>query len=162
MEKVKSKITESSKNLANNVEFFVVEKPKTPEDNPIYLTYKADPISFALQVQGGFMPQDVHGFYLEEEEALSVAHDLVTAVFEQATALEEKKAKVSDKLQKVIDKLQKEVNKYLKLAKNDPNQSETHHAKAEQLMSKIKTLRSKHKLVEKSKKTILDKKAVKV
>jgi hypothetical protein len=160
-EQVKSKIAEASKQLANNLEFYVVEKPGSPEDNPLALTYKSDPISFGMQMMGGLTADQVHGIYQDEDEALSQAHDLVSSVYEAAKGLEEKKGKVSEKLQKTISKLQTEVNKCLKMAKESPDQGEEYDLKAQQLMEKIKNLRSKHKLVEKSKKTLLDKDPIK-
>lgn len=159
--KLKSKISEESAPISQNMEFFVVEKPQTPEDDPMQLAYKSDPISFGRQMMGGLMPQQIHGFYSTEDEALNASHDLVQSVYEAATALEAKKGKVSSKMQKVMEKLEKEVSKNLKLAKESPHQAEEFHLKAEQLMEKIKNLRYKHKIVEKSKKTILDKDLIK-
>jgi predicted RNase H-like nuclease (RuvC/YqgF family) len=147
-------IVESRVQLSNNIEFFVVEKAKDPMANPMDLYYKTDPISFANQVRGGLLPEDIEGFYSTEEEATNAAHDQVEAVFESAKNLEEKKSTVSTKLEKKITQLQKEVDRLLKIAKEDPNQADSSQTQAESYLAKIKEYRQKHSLVEKSKKEL--------
>lgn len=152
-----SNIVEAKVNLANNIEFYVVEKSKRPDDNPMELMYKADPLYFANQIRGGLLPEDIQGFYLSEDEALDAAHDQVAAVFEAAKRLEEKKHKVTDKIQKKISTLQKQMDAHLKAAKSDPAAADDHEAKAEAILSDIKELRAKHGLVEKSKTALPEK-----
>jgi hypothetical protein len=140
--------------LANTVEFWVVEKPKSPTENPLMLVHKADPFMFARQVMGGFRPEEVHGFYTDEDEATNAAHDLVSAVFETAKALEEKKEEVTSKLEKYISKLQTEINKHMKAAGDNPEEADKHHSMAERKMAMIKELRGKYKMVEAAKKEL--------
>lgn len=143
--------------FANTVDFWVVEKPKSPTENPQMLVHKADPFMFARQVIGGFRPEEVHGFYTDEDEATNAAHDLVKAVFESAKALEEKKEEVTSKLEKYISKLQTEINKHMKAAGDNPEEADSHHAMAERKMAMIKELRGKSKMVEASKKQLVKK-----
>lgn len=150
-------IQEAPVQLANNIEFFVVEKSKDPMDDPMELSFKTDPIGFANQVRGGLLPEDIHGFYLDENEALNAAHDLVQAVYETARGLEEKKGKVTEKIHKKIAQIQKEVNAHLKASKADPLNAENYEAQVEALMTQIKELRAKHSIIEKSKKPLEEK-----
>lgn len=141
--------------FANNIEFWVVEKPKSPTENPQMLVHKADPFMFARQVIGGFRPEEVFGFFLDEEEADNAAHDLVQSVFETAKALEEKKEQVLGKLDKHIGRLQREINQHMKEASEDPDNADSHHQMAETKMNTIKELRGKHKMVGASKKELI-------
>jgi hypothetical protein len=143
--------------FANTIEFWVVEKPKSPTENPQMLVHKADPFMFARQVIGGFKPEEVHGFFMSEDEAMDAAHDLVSAVFEAAKALEEKKHTVTDKLSKTITKLQKEINVHMKEAGENPEAADKHHAMAEKKMAMIKELRGKCKMVEAAKQELTKK-----
>lgn len=150
-------IVEAPVQLANNIEFFVVEKSKDPMDDPMQLSFKTDPIGFANQVRGGLLPEEIHGFYLDENEAMNAAHDLVQSVYETARGLEEKKGKVTEKLQKKINQLQKEVDAHLKAAKHDPVNADSHQTKAESVLAQIKELRGKQTIIEKSKKPLEEK-----
>jgi hypothetical protein len=139
----------------NNVPFFVVEKPKSPTENPSMLVFKSDPFMFAKQVIAGLTPEEVYGFFLDEDEAFSIAHDLVSSAFESAKSLEEKKEAVLGKLDKHINKLQREINQHMKEASVDPDAADRHHQMAEMKMSTIKELRNKHKMVGASKKELI-------
>jgi hypothetical protein len=150
-------IVEAPVQLANNFQFFVVEKSKDPMDKPMDLLFETDPIGFANQIRGGLLPEEIHGVYLSEEEAINTAHDLVQAVYETAKGLEEKKVQVTEKINKKIAQLQKEINSRLKAAKSDPMNAENYETQAEALMSQIKELRAKNSLVEKSKKPLEEK-----
>lgn len=141
--------------FANNIEFWVVEKPKSPTENPQMLVHKADPFMFGRQVMGGFRPEEVHGFYMDEEEAINAAHDLVSSVFEAAKSLEEKKEQVLGKIDKHINRLQKEINQHMREASEDPENADNHHQMAEMKMGTIKELRSRHKMVGASKKELI-------
>ena len=143
--------------IENNLEFWVVEKPTDPMADPMTLVHKSDPFKFAMQVRGGLVPDEVLGFYLDEDEALNAAHDQVTAVFEAAKALEEKKDAVIGKLDKHIARLQKEINQHMREAGDNPDQADNHHQEAERKMATIKELRSKHKMVGQSKKELIKK-----
>lgn len=134
--------------VVDTVEFYVVERPKSPTENPLMLVHKADPFMFARQVMGGLRPEEVYGFYLDEDEAMSVAHDQVEAVMEAAKSLEEKKIQVTSKIEEVIKKMQKEINSCLEEG------SDESMLKAETMIEKIKELRMKGKVVEASKKQI--------
>lgn len=155
--KESKEIVESPLELANIVEFFVVEKSKDPMDDPMKLVWKTDPVSFANQIRGGLLPEDIHGFYLTEDEALSVAHDTVQSVYEAARGLEEKKSKVTTKLGSKIKSLQKEVDAHLRAAKEDPINADSHQTQAEAVLARIRELRKKSDLVEKSKKPLEEK-----
>jgi hypothetical protein len=157
-EGVEEIITKEPKPIFDStVEFWVVEKPKSPTENPQMLVHKADPFMFARQVMGGFRPEEVHGFYTDEDEATNAAHDLVQAVFESAKALEEKKEEVTTKLEKHISRLQKEINQHMKAAGDNPMEADNHHSMAERKMAMIKELRSKCKMVEAAKKQLTKK-----
>ena len=147
-------IVEAPVELASNIEFFVVEKSKDPMDDPNDLVFASDPISFANQIRGGLLPEDVVGFYLSEDEALNAAHDQVQAVYEAARGLEDKKNTVTEKINKAIDRLQKEVNMHMKASRENPLEAEGHDTQAANKMMKIKELRAKHKMVEGSKKQL--------
>lgn len=140
------------------LEFWVVEKPSdnfsSATDNPAQLVFKSNPFKFANQVRGGLVPEQVHGFYLDEDAALNAAHDLVDAVYEAARALEEKKETVLEKLDKHIRRLQQEINHHMKEAGEDSEQADRHHQEAEAKMATIKELRSKHKMVGESRKEV--------
>lgn len=145
------KEAKSTGQFASMVTFWVVEKPKSPSENPMMLVHEADPFMFARQVMGGFKPEEVHGFYLDPEEAENAAHDLVQAVYESAKALEEKKHTVMEKLNSHINKLQREINQHMNEASKNPEAADKHHAMAERKMQMIKSMREKHKMVEAAK-----------
>lgn len=140
--------------LANPLEFFVVEKPRDYTERSGEIVFKSSPFGFARQVMGGLRPEDVHGFYLSEDEAFKVAEDLVKKMTEAAQALEKKKEDVTGKLDKTISKLQKEINMHMNEAGKDHTVADKHHADAEKKMQIIKALREKYKMVESSKKEI--------
>lgn len=148
-------LSEKSPALANTVEFWVVEQPRTPTDNPTELVHKADPIMFGHQMIGGLTPDIIYGFYMDEDEALNAAHDLVSSVFEAAKSLEEKKETVLSKLDKHISRLQREVNQHMREAGDNPEEADRHHEMAERKMAIIKELRGKHKMVGASKKELI-------
>lgn len=137
------------------LKFYAVRKPERPDAKLEEILHEVDPFSFSqLHSTGAVMPEGIHGFYLNQEEALGEAQKQLKAVYEKFAKLEEKKGKVSEKLQKRMDSLQKQVNRHLKDAKADPANADLHQTKAEQLLSKIRTLRDKHKMVETSKKPL--------
>lgn len=140
--------------IPNNIEFFVVEKPMSPSENPQMLVHKSDPFTFARQVIGGLREDQVYGFFLDEEEADNAAHDLVDAVYESAKNLEMKKETVLEKLNKHINRLQKEINGHMKSASDLPEEADKHHMMAERKMQMIKAMREKHKMVEAAKKEL--------
>lgn len=143
-------------NFENNVVFWVVEKPQSPTENPMMLVHQSDPFTFARQVIGGIREDEVYGFFLDEDEALSAAHDLVDAVYESARNLEMKKETVLEKLNKHINKLQKEINQHMKMANESPTEADNHHMMAEKKMHMIKSMRDKHKMVEAAKQQLPD------
>lgn len=151
-QKVKTEVKQPA--VANTINFWVVEKANTPQEDPNSLYFKTDPIGFANQMRGGLTVGDIYGFYVDEDEAINAAHDQVTAIFEAAKALEEKKATVADKLQKTIDALQKKAEQHMKMVKKEPENADKHHEQAEKAMARIKELRGKHKMVEESKKEV--------
>ena len=71
--------------IANNLTFWVVEKPQTEQDDPMTLFHESNPFAFARQVMGGLREDQVHGFYLDEDEAANAAHDLVTVSYTHLT-----------------------------------------------------------------------------
>lgn len=139
---------EEAAGLASNIEFWVVEKAMSPQDNPLDLYYKSSPLSFGNQMIGGLLSQQIYGFYSDETAAENAAHDQVEAVVEAAKNLEEKKMQVTSKIEEVIKKMQKEINSCLEEG------SDESMLKAETMMQKIKELRMKGKVVEASKKPV--------
>ena len=144
-------LIETPLTLSNNVDIWVVTKSQDPMCDPVKLCTKTDPVGFSNQVRDGLLPQDVLGFYSNEEEATSAAQKQVNSVFETASTLEQKKIKVTDKIQKKINKLQREVSAHLKASRVEPDNADSHEQKAEECLSKIKELRGKFKMVETSK-----------
>jgi len=133
---------------ANNLTFWVVERPKTPTDDPMGLYFETDPLGFVRQVMGGLRPEEILGFFTSEDEASTAAHDQVEAVMEAAKNLEEKKHMTTSKIEEAIKELQKEVNRCMEEGKDQ---------RAQQVIQKIAELRSKHKMVEASKKPLEEK-----
>ena len=152
--KESKELVEADSSFANNITFFVVEKPQDPAVDPLTLFYPSDPMQFANQVAGGLRKEDIHGFFLTEEEADNAAHDLVKSVFEAAQNLETKKSTVATKLQKAIDKLQKEINSHMKMSKESPADAQQHDEEVERRLAKIKEYRAKLKAVEGSKRQL--------
>ena len=138
----------------DTLEFWVVTKPQTHEDTLDNILMPCDPFQFADMCRSGLAPDQVHGFYTEEDEAQAQAQKLLTDKYSIAKALEEKKEEVSGKLQKTIDKLQKKAEEHMKMVKKEPEQADHHHDEAEKIMARIKELRGKHKMVESSKKQL--------
>jgi vancomycin resistance protein YoaR len=135
--------------------FYAVRKAERPDNKLDELLHEVDPFAFSeLHSTGAVMPEGIHGFYLNKEEAIEEANGQLKAVYEKFAKLEEKKGKVSDKLQKRMATLQKQVNQHLKDAKLDPSNADIHQTKAEELLAKIRQIRDKHKMVEGSKKPL--------
>ena len=138
----------------NTVNFWVVLKPTSYESTMNDIITQCDPFEFVDMARAGLAPDQVYGFYIEEDEAMEEALKLLQGLYNEAKALEEKKGEVSSKLEKTIDKLQKQAEDHMKMVKKDPENAEKHHAEAEKLMARIKELRGKHKMVEGSKKEL--------
>lgn len=152
-----AEIVETPIQLENNVEFWGVKRSTDPMDDPGKLTFKSDPVSFGNDLRGGVLPQDIHGFYLSEEEALRVAEGLVQATYESARTLEAKKNTVTEKIQKKINELQRQVDEYLRAAKSDPDNADAHQTRAEEVLTRIREYRAKHGVVEKAKRPLEEK-----
>lgn len=150
-------MNEVTSKFESELEFYVVEHPESPTENPQMLVHKSDPFMFARQVIGGLRPEQVYGFYLDENDAINAAHDLVDAVYESAKNLETKKDTVIEKLNKHINKLQKEINMHMKSASDNPQEADQHHTMAERKMAMIKEMRNKHKMVEAAKQQLPEK-----
>lgn len=155
--KESTEMIETPVELANNMQFYGVRKTNDPMADAAGLVQAYDPVAFGNEMQNGLLPQDLHGFYMSEEEALTAANEIVRNVYETARNLEEKKGKVTEKIQKKINALQKEVNAHLKASQADPTNADDHQAKAEAVLSQIKELRAKSGIVEKSKKPLQEK-----
>ena len=134
--------------LIQDLEFWVVEKAMRPSEAPTDLVFKSDPIHFAKQIMAGLDPANVLGFYLDEKEAMDIAHDQVEAVMEAAKSLEEKKHMTTSKIEETIKNLQKEVNRCMEEGMDE---------RAQRVIQKIAELRSKHKMIEASKKPLEEK-----
>ena len=141
-------VSSEAPHLLQNLEFWVVEKATRPSEAPTDMVFKSDPIHFAKQIMAGLDPANVLGFYLDENEAMDVAHDEVSSVFEAAKSLEEKKHMTTSKIEETIKELQKEVNRCMEAGKDQ---------RAQQVIQKIAELRSKHQMIEASKKPIEEK-----
>lgn len=155
--KENAEIVETPIQLESNVEFWGVKRSTDPMDDPGKLTFKSDPVSFGNDLRGGVLPQDIHGFYLSEEEALRVAEGLVQATYEAARTLEAKKNTVTEKIQKKINELQRQVDEYLRAAKSDPDNADSHQTRAEEVLTRIREYRAKHGVVEKAKRPLEEK-----
>lgn len=135
--------------------FYAVRKAETPDSKLEELLHEVDPFAFSeLHSTGAVMPEGIHGFYLNKEEAIEEANAQLKAVYEKFSKLEEKKGKVTDKLQRRMDALQKQVNQHLRDTKKHPEAAALHHSKAEDLLSKIKELRERCIMIEGSKKPL--------
>jgi hypothetical protein len=155
-----------------DVEFYVVLDPEQLDkeiSSANNLVRHSDPITFAKDWgRGAIEFNQIYGFYLEEQDAMNAANELLDTVYETARQLEEKKGQVTDKLQKRIDVLHKEAEHHMKMAKKEPENAEKHRELVKALMDTIKDLQGKHKAVEESKKVLKerekmdDKKAGKV
>jgi hypothetical protein len=155
-----------------DVEFYVVLDPEQLDreiSSANNLVRHSDPITFAKDWgRGAIEFNQIYGFYLEEQDAMNAANELLDTVYETAKKLEEKKGEVTDKLQKRIDVLHKEAEHHMKMAKKEPENAEKHRELVKALMDTIKDLQGKHKAVEESKKVLKerekmdDKKADKV
>lgn len=141
-----------------DVEFYVVLDPEQLErevSNAANLVSSSDPITFAKDWgRGSIEFNEIHGFYLDKDEAMQVAEELLDTIYENAKQLEEKKSQVTDKLQKRIDTLHKEAEHHMKMAKKEPEKAQEHRELVKALMDTIKDLQGKHEAVEKSKKVL--------
>lgn len=141
-----------------DIEFFVVLDPEQLDrevSNVENLVKLSDPIAFAKDWgRGAIEFNEVFGFYLEKEDALKAANELLDTIYEAARQLEEKKGQVTDKLQKRIDTLHKEAEHHMKMAKKEPENAVKHRELVKALMDTIKDLQGKHETIEKSKKVL--------
>lgn len=138
----------------NDLQFWVVVKPKSYESNITDICTQTNPFQFNQMCMKGLSPDQVAGFYTEEDEAMYNAKQLLVDLQDKALALEAKKEEVTTALQKRIDELQKLAEIHTKAMKTDPDNTGDHHVKAEGYLTKLKELRAKHKMVEEAKKQI--------
>lgn len=154
----KEEVKEGMADYGGDVDFYVVIDPNQLENevsSASNLVLSSDPITFAKDWGRGAVEfNEIHGFYLDKDEAMQVAEELLDNVYEAARQLEEKKGQVSDKLQKRIDTLHKEAEHHMKMAKKEPENAEKHRELVKALMDTIKDLQQKHKAVEGSKKVL--------
>lgn len=154
MKNLPQKVKKEGREPLNNVQFWVVKTPTSHESNVQDIMAPADPFQFCEMHKNGLAPDQVAGFFMEEDEARKVAEGLLTGLYEAAKALEEKKIMVAEKLQKTMDNLQKEAQRCMKSMKEEPENADKHQAKLEEVMARMKDLRQKHTLVERSKKEL--------
>lgn len=149
-------IKESVRGLqpVDDLQFWVVLKPKSYESNIKDICTEVTPFQFNQMCGAGLSPDQVHGFYIDEPEAQSTAKQLLVDLQDKALALEAKKEEVTAALQKKMNELQKLAEMHMKAMKSEPDKAGEHHVKAESYLSKLKELRDKHKMVEEAKKQI--------
>jgi len=138
----------------NSMEFWTVMVPTDYTQNVKDIAIPCDPFQFADMARSGLSPDQVHGFFPDQEQAIKEARELLFGRYNEAKSLEEKKMEVTTKLQKRMGDLQKMAETHMKSMKTDPENAEGHQLKAEGLMAKIKELRERHKMVEGSKKEL--------
>jgi hypothetical protein len=114
------------------------------------MVHKVDPMVGVQNLE----PQQVHGFYPQEDMAMSVAEGLHGDHMKTAEMLEEKKGKVGDKLKKVIDQLEKKRKEHVDMAKEDPKNASKHKEGIAKIAGQIDDLMTKMEKIEKSKKQI--------
>lgn len=139
----------------NDLEFYTVLMPEDHTAKVSDLVKHYTPIDFSEAISGGeFTYNEIEGFYLEEEEAVQAAQNIVKGLYETASALEAKKMKVEAALQKKMDKLHKEASAAMNLARKEPENSGAHRDHSSALLEKIKHLEAKYKMVSSSKKEL--------
>lgn len=114
------------------------------------MVHKVDPMVGIQNLE----PQQVHGFYPDEDSAMGVAQGLYEDHMKAAEMLEEKKGKVGDKIKKAIDQLEKKRKEHINMAKEDPKSAAQHKERIAHLATKIDDLMTKLEKIEKSKKEI--------
>lgn len=114
------------------------------------MVHKVDPMVGIQNLE----PQQVHGFYPDEDSAMGVAQGLYEDHIKAAQMLEEKKGKVGDKIKKAIDQLEKKRKEHIDMAKEDPKSAAQHKEHIAHLATKIDDLMTKLEKIEKSKKEI--------
>ena len=127
---------------------FVVLKP-SPESTPKDVVHQTH--AFGM---GQYEPQDVHGVYMDKDEADLVAEAACTELYKHLSGVEKKKDHVMSEIEKHIARLQKEINSHMKEATSHPELAEGHHQLAEKKMNMIKGLHGKHKAVKSAKKEL--------
>ena len=156
--KKEGQVEEGMGGYGEDIEFYVVLDPDQLDrivSSANNLVRHSDPITFAKDWgRGAIEFNQIYGFYLEEQDAMDAANELLNSVYETARKLEEKKGQVTDKLQKRIDTLHKEAEHHMKMAKKEPEKAEEHRELVKALMDTIKDLQGKHEAVEKSKKVL--------
>jgi hypothetical protein len=114
------------------------------------MVHKVDPMMGVQNME----PQQVHGFYPDQDAAIQVAEGLYADHMKAAEMLEEKKGKVGEKIKKAIDQLEKKRKEHIDMAKEDPKSAATHKDHIAKLAEKIDDLMVKLEKIEKAKKEI--------
>jgi hypothetical protein len=120
--------------------------------NSADMIHKVDPMVGVQNIE----PQQVYGFYPQEDTAMKIAEKLYQEHMQGLKMLEEKKGKVGDKLKSAIDKLEKKRKEHVDMVKEDPKNASTHKEHIAKLATQIDDLMTKMEKIEKSKKEIKD------
>jgi hypothetical protein len=132
-------------------QLYMVQKPYSGCE----LTSLVKPIDPLVGLGGSeIVPDQVHGVFPDQDQALQVATSLYEAYCDEQNMLEEKKGKVGDKIKKAIDQLEKKRKEHIDMAKEDPKSSSQHKEKIAKLAHQIDDLMTKMEKIEKSKKEI--------
>jgi hypothetical protein len=132
-------------------QLYMVQKPYSGCE----LTSLVKPIDPLVGLGGSeIVPDQVHGVFPDQDQALQVATDLYEAHCTQESVLEEKKGKVGDKIKKTIDHLEKKRKEHIDLAKEDPKNTSKHKEEIAKLATQIDDLMTKMEKIENSKKEI--------
>jgi hypothetical protein len=120
------------------------------------LTSLVEPIDPLLGIGAGhqIVPDQVHGVYVDQDQADMIANELYEAYCKEESMLEEKKGQVGDKIKKAIDQLEKKHKEHINLAKEDPKNTSQHKEHIAKIAHQIDDLMTKLEKIEKSKKEI--------
>ena len=114
------------------------------------MVHKVDPM-FGIQ---NLEPQQVHGFYPDEDSAMGVAQGLYEDQMKKMQMLEKRKDEVIKKIKETIDALEAKRTESVNMIKENPKDSAKHKDSIARLATKIDDLMTKLEKIEKSKKEI--------
>lgn len=114
------------------------------------MVHKVDPMVGIQNLE----PQQVHGFYPEEEIAMGIAEGLYEDHMKAAEMLEKKKDDVLGKIKETIDALEAKRTESVNMIKENPKDSAKHKDTIAHLATKIDDLMTKLEKIESSKKEI--------
>lgn len=114
------------------------------------MVHKVDPMVGIQNLE----PQQVHGFYPDEDSAMGVAQGLYEDHVKKMQMLEKRKDEVIKKIKETIDELEAKRTESVNMIKENPKDSAKHKDTIARLATKIDDLMTKLEKIEKSKKEI--------